>query len=75
MNGKSIADSILAGPGPSLPSEGSGPESSEPADEESAEDSALGATADLFMGAMESKDRRGVIDALRALVTMIRDGG
>lgn len=75
MDGKSIADAILGGPSPMPPGEEKGAEGGEAIEEESAEDSAIGATADLLIGALETKDRRGVFDALRALVTMIRDGG
>jgi hypothetical protein len=74
MDGKSIADSILGPIG--KPSGASVEVEVEPAeDEESAEDTAIGATADLMLGAIEAKDRKGLVDALRALVTMIRDGG
>ncbi len=69
MDGKSIADAILGGPG-----EEPGPEEAV-SEEESAEETALGATADLLLSAIEAKDRKAVVDALRALVTTIRDGG
>lgn len=73
MDGKSIADSILGPIGGKPPVD---VESVDDADDsESAEDTAIGATADLLLGAIEAKDRAGVVDALRALVTMIRDGG
>lgn len=73
MDGKSIADSILGPIG--KPSGESVEIEDESADEESTEDTAIGATADLLLGAIETKDRQGVVDALRSLVTMIRDGG
>ena len=73
MDGKALADAAL-GPVPSSDEMGSG-ESELPDNDESTEDTALGATADLLLGALETKDRTGVVDALRALVTMIRDGG
>jgi hypothetical protein len=73
MDGKALADAAL-GSVSSSDEMGSG-ESELPDDDESAEDTAIAATADLLISALETKDRAGVVDALRALVTMIRDGG
>lgn len=74
MDGKSIADSIL-GPVSSLDREDMGAEGGASADEESAEDMAISATADLFMSAIEAKDPTALRDAIRSLATLIRDGG
>lgn len=72
LDGKALADAAL-GPVSSMDEAEAEGESIE--DDESAEETAISATADLLIGALETKDRQGVVDALRALVTMIRDGG
>lgn len=66
---KRIAAAIL---GPAMEpdvDDGGGPSD---ADSDDAETSALGATADEMMGALESGDRRALVDALRSLMMLMR---
>lgn len=63
MDGKSIASAILGPVDQDEPEE---------MPDDSTEDAAIVATAGLLFEAMESKDRAGVVDAVRALVTMLR---